>query len=76
MKASDISDASILESVVRHMQPIGAQMAKIQEDFPGFHSKVVRAKLGQLVRRGILNGCAIDGHRGDFTLAGTKSVAD
>ena len=68
-KAADIADDLILASVRRHMRNIGAMTWDIADDFPEFPVKVVRAKLGQLKKRRILDGCACN-CRGDWSFVG------
>lgn len=69
MKASDIPDAVIFNLVLQHARSsIGATLFDIEQDpvLQQFPSKVIRAKLRQMVAKGRLNGCAC-GCRGDFT---------
>lgn len=65
--ASDIADEQILPIVTQVMRPIGASRWDIAARLPEFPEKVVLAKLGGLVRRGVLSGCAC-GCRGDFEI--------
>jgi hypothetical protein len=64
MKTSDITDARIYE-LVRAGGECGQQLARIEEALREFPSKVVRAKLGRMIEKGRLQGCAC-GCRGDF----------
>ena len=69
-KASDISDATMLDAVARFLHEHGKPWATtwdLQEMFPEFPLKVVVAKCGQLIWRGLMNGCTC-GCRGDFRL--------
>lgn len=53
----------------KHGVPEWASLWDVEAEFPALPAKVVRAKLGALVRRKILGGCAC-GCRGDFEVAG------
>jgi hypothetical protein len=69
MKAADIPDHTILQSIKRHTlaRSIGANRWEIYGDFKDFPEKVVHAKLHVLLRRGLITGCCC-GCRGDFGL--------
>lgn len=67
IQAKHISDDQMLAVVRDLYKPgyIGTVLWDIQAAFPDMPPKVVRAKLGQMVRKGVLDGCAC-GCRGDF----------
>lgn len=68
MKASDIPDLKMMEAIRNNPRysGIGTSRFDIQQRFPDFPEKVVRAKLHALLRRGLIFGCCC-GCRGDFT---------
>ena len=69
MKASDIDDAVMLLVVdeVDNPDTCGAMVWDIEKKFADTPSKVVRAKLKQLLKRDLLDGCP-RGCRGDWRL--------
>ena len=77
MKASDISDFTIYCAVrqvtaefvrVHRAEPAGASLWDIQKALPGYPSKVVTAKLAQMVNNGRLEGCPGANLRGDYRI--------
>lgn len=69
MQAKDIPDAALLDAVaaVNTRRRGWAFLSDLEEAFPAFPPKVVRAKAAALIRRRLLKGCAC-GCRGDFEL--------
>lgn len=70
MKASDLTDDQVI-AVLQHFLDNGCRTVSlwgIQDSLLEFHSKVVTAKLASMVRRGVIDGTARDGDRGDFSL--------
>ena len=77
-QAKDIADAAALDAVravrgrgipeeAKSWAGQSATLWDVQAELAGFPPKVVQRKLGSMVRRGILKGCAC-GCRGDFEL--------
>lgn len=69
-KAADISDAAMLRAI--HEQCLKHDMWALvwnlaREDFPDLPEKVVLAKVRQLIKRRLVNGCGC-GCRGDLEL--------
>jgi hypothetical protein len=76
MKAADIVDADILEAV-RGRMPSAIGWTIAREAFSSFPEKVVLAKLRQLWKRKLIQGCPC-GCRGDWNLtdAGQAALSD
>lgn len=53
--------------IFRQPFPHWTQMWDLEEMYPDIPSKVINAKAGQLIKRGLLDGCAC-GCRGDFEI--------
>jgi len=70
VQAKSITDEQCMDAFRRargrHGVPQWATLWDIQEELREFPPKVVRAKLAALVKKGKLDGLAMDGHRGDF----------
>lgn len=75
VQAKNIDDAAVLDAVRavrgRHGVPLQATTWDVVEHLPQYPAKVVCAKLGALVRRGLLRGSAYPTltDRGDFEIA-------
>lgn len=67
MQAKDIPDGAFLAAVrvVNNVERRWAFYGDLMATFPGIPYKVLRAKAGKLIRRGLLEGCDC-GCRGDF----------
>jgi len=76
MKASDISDKLILRIIHDQcvQRQLWAHLRDIQNALPKFPVRVVLAKLRQLVRRRLVNGCGC-GCRGDFEIESAACAA-
>lgn len=70
VQAKHIPDAAMIDAIARveAQRALGATRWELAEAFPELPPKVVLAKCGQLVRRGLIQGCTC-GCRGDFTVA-------
>jgi hypothetical protein len=70
MKASDIPDEEVLGFVLSiNEQGRWCQSWDLEERFPEYPLKVVKAKCAGLIRRGYMDGCTC-GCRGDYVVIG------
>lgn len=67
VQAKDIPDREVLLFVAAERRSKAASSWEVEDQFYEYPTKVVRAKLAALVRRGLVSGCAC-GCRGDFHL--------
>jgi hypothetical protein len=57
-QAKDISDQAALEAIKATRQDWGKSMlGDVEKKLSSFPSKVVKAKLSSMIRRGIIDGC-------------------
>ena len=70
MKAADIPDEEILGFVLSiNEQKRWCLSYDLEERFPQYLPKVIRAKCNGLIRRGYMDGCTC-GCRGDYVVIG------
>lgn len=74
MKASDIPDELLLETIDAVAQPWGLTMRwDVENAMPNYPWKVILAKTSKLMKRGLIDGCDC-GCRGDYKLT-KKGIA-